>query len=123
VSDLEITAIGGADVDGPLHAELVELYDLSYREPPWNETDVDHAAQLGGLGAALPAGSRLWEVDCLGPCERSNVVVVRTGTRRRWFGGVLDPEITTTLAAWITSGPSGPPPAAVAALEFLPDDA
>ena len=42
-------------------------------------SDVDHDAQLDALRAALPDGGRLWTVDCVGPCESSNVVVVRRG--------------------------------------------
>ena len=53
--------------------------------------DVDHGAQLEALRAALPTEvrSRLWTVDCIGSCERSNVVVVRNAESRRWFGDVL----------------------------------
>jgi len=39
-----ITAFSGEDVAGAFHAELVDLYGLSYREPPWDETDEDVAA-------------------------------------------------------------------------------
>jgi hypothetical protein len=85
--------------------------------------DVDHVGQLARLRAALPDdGSRVWEVDCLGPCERSNVVVVRRGRRRRWFGEVLDQEDTGALAAWLAAGPGAMPPARLAAREFDPDD-
>jgi hypothetical protein len=84
---------------------------------------VDHAAQLEALrAAALSHGSaRLWEVDCLGPCSSSNVVVVRTGTARRWFGQMLDPRDTAVLAEWIHSGATTLPPPRIAARQFDPD--
>jgi hypothetical protein len=55
---------------------------------------------------ALPTatGSKLWEVDCLGPCSSSNVIVVRSGHIRRWFGDMLDERDTHSLAVWIQSG-------------------
>jgi hypothetical protein len=70
----------------------------------------------------LPANvrSRLWTVDCLGPCERSNVVVVRTGDTRRWFGEVLDTGLTDALAGWIRAGGTRPLPALLAGAEFSP---
>lgn len=85
---------------------------------------VDHPAQLARLRAALPpeSRSRLFEVDCLGPCERANVVVVRSGGRRRWFGEVLAPEDTDALAGWIAAGGVGRLPAALHALRFEPDE-
>ena len=84
---------------------------------------VDHAAQLEELRAvALSHGrARLWEVDCLGPCSSSNVVVVRSGTARRWFGQMLDPHDTARLAEWIRSGAAILPPPRLAARQFDPD--
>ena len=84
---------------------------------------VDHAAQLEALrAAALSHGrARLWEVDCLGPCSSSNVVVVRSGTARRWFGQMLDPHDTARLAEWIRSGAATLPPPRLAARQFDPD--
>ena len=77
--------------------------------------DVDHQSQLDLLGEAargLLVGGRMRITDCLGPCERSNVIAVRhrdlarpgvrTGTT--WFGGVLEPADTGRLAAWIATG-------------------
>lgn len=87
---------------------------------------VDHAGQLERLRGALPdEGTRLWTVDCLGPCARANVVVVRSGGVRRWFGDVLDDADTDALAAWIhDDAPHGtPPPPRLAAREFQPDEA
>jgi hypothetical protein len=88
--------------------------------------DVDHDAQLASLRDALPVGARLWVVDCLGACDRSNVVVVRRGGRRRWFGEVLDEADSAELGAWLAA-PSGAPdarlPVRLAAREFEPDAA
>lgn len=85
--------------------------------------EVDHPAQVAALRDALPPDgrSRLWEVDCLGPCERSNVVVVRAAGTRTWFGGVLDSDDTGALAGWIAGGAATPPPARLPARQFEPD--
>jgi hypothetical protein len=84
---------------------------------------VDHGGQVETLRAALPqhVRSRLWTVDCIGSCERSNVVVVRRGEARRWFGEVLEPDVTAALAGWIADGAVGVLPAPVAAREFHPE--
>lgn len=88
--------------------------------------DVDHAAQLAALEAAVVGvpGGRVRVVDCLDECSRSNVVVVRdraTGTRV-WLGEVNEAAVTDALAdwlaAWETTG--GALPAALAAHAFVP---
>lgn len=84
--------------------------------------EVDHDAQLEQLRAAVPDGGRFWRVGCLGPCEAANVVVVRSGPVRRWFGHVLTPERTDRLADWIAAGAPEPVPAALRSLEIAPDD-
>jgi hypothetical protein len=66
--------------------------------------DVDHDGQLAQLEAA---GARCHVVDCLGPCDRSNVVVVRRDEARWWFGEVFD---AGPLAAWVAQGAAGEPP-------------
>jgi (2Fe-2S) ferredoxin len=85
--------------------------------------DVDHEAQVETLRRSLPDGTRvrLFEVDCLGPCSRSNVVVVRRDGERRWFGQILDDEVTQALAGWVSDGAQEPPPALVARHEFAPE--
>lgn len=62
--------------------------------------DIDHAAHLDTLRSALPTGqsTKLWTVDCLGPCDHSNVIVVGTGATRRWFGDMLGDDDIQTLA-------------------------
>lgn len=83
--------------------------------------DVDHDGQLRRLGEATGvAGARLHVVDCLGPCERSNVVVVRRGATRHWFGEVLDGSTTDALADWVATGAPGVPPPALRARRFDP---
>lgn len=63
--------------------------------------DVDHAGQVVDLrAAATSVGARFHVVDCLGPCEQANVVVVRRGGLRHWFGGIGTHE-TDDLARWI----------------------
>lgn len=47
-------------------------------------------------------------VDCVGPCERSNVVVVRRGADRHWFGDLLRDDEIERLGAWIADGADGP---------------
>lgn len=87
------------------------------------QSGVDHGAQVDTLRASLPAGARLWTVDCLGPCSDANVVVVRSAAGRTWLGGVLDPADTTAVADWIGAGAPAPPPPRVAARRIDPDDA
>ena len=85
--------------------------------------DVDHAAQMEVFRRSRPdcEATRLFEVDCLGPCARSNVVVVRRDDVRRWFGEVLDDEVTEALAGWIQQGAPELLPALLARHEFVPE--
>jgi hypothetical protein len=85
--------------------------------------EMDHPGQVERLRAALPTGvpSTLWEVDCLGTCASSNVIVVRLGQTRRWFGEMLDREHTDMLAAWIHAGAKDALEGQLAAREFSPD--
>ncbi len=77
--------------------------------------DVDHDAQRDLLSqAAERGGGRLVVSDCLKRCEVSNVVVVRVRGEVRWFGGVLAPEATRTLASWLEQGAPDPMPDDVA---------
>jgi hypothetical protein len=86
---------------------------------------VEHDAQVEALRAALPSDrrARLFVVDCLGPCEHSNVVVVRAGERRHWFGHVLRRGDTAVLARWLQAGAPLLPPPMGRAYEFAPDAA
>ena len=89
---------------------------------PSKHPDVDHAAQLLTVRDATytVANARFWEVDCLGPCDRSNVVVVRSHGVRTWLGGILEPEVTAAVAGWVRSGAHLPPPPALAERVFDP---
>lgn len=76
---------------------------------------VDHAAIRERLGSAVAStGGRSRRVDCLGVCERSNVVVVKTRSAGTfWVGEVLDEPVVAALEAWIRQGASLPVPASV----------
>jgi len=84
---------------------------------------LDHHGQVERLRAALPKEipSALWEVDCLGACSSSNVIVVRRGQNRRWFGEMLDRERTEMLAEWIQGGANDALKEKLAAQEFSPE--
>lgn len=86
--------------------------------------DVDHDGHLARLRGALAdqPRSRLWTVDCLGPCSRSNVVVVRSAGRRRWFGEMLDDESIGSLTRWLEAGAGPDVPPDLAGHEFDPDE-
>ena len=78
--------------------------------------EVDHAAQERELReAAADGGGRVIRTRCLGVCEHSNVVVIKTAERTHWFGGALTPEQTRLLTEFVRS--AGETPEALA-LEF-----
>lgn len=67
--------------------------------------EVDHAAQEQALrSAAAEGGGRVIRTRCLGVCERSNVVVVKTAYNTYWFGGILTPEKTRAISRFIETG-------------------
>jgi hypothetical protein len=78
--------------------------------------EVDHDAQLRRFSAA----ARVYASDCLGPCERSNVVVVRRGTARRWFGDLLADADTNALVEWVAAGANTALSSRLAARQFDP---
>ncbi|GIG56720.1 hypothetical protein Lfu02_10920 [Longispora fulva] len=90
--------------------------------------DTDHDAQLDALRAGLAGVAVVRAVpDCLGPCERSNVVVVgpspagrAAGGRPAWLGGVLDEGTVAAIADWVALGGPGvaEPPRALRDLRF-----
>lgn len=54
--------------------------------------EIDHTTQESELRAAVTeVGGKLIRTRCLGVCERSNVVVVKTPGETYWFGEVLEP--------------------------------
>lgn len=77
---------------------------------------VDHADIRRRLTqAATSTGGRARSVGCLGVCERSNVVVVRTPhSGSLWVGQVLEDALVTELESWIHQGAPLPLPAKVA---------
>lgn len=66
--------------------------------------DFDHALQgLELREAAEKTGGKLRYSNCLGPCEHSNVAVVKQPEKQAlWFGGLLSTDLTDELARWIT---------------------
>ncbi|WP_424211048.1 (2Fe-2S) ferredoxin domain-containing protein [Streptomyces sp. BI20] len=85
----------------------------------------DHEDQLARLRAATTAPTApdgaptpaLRVTDCLGPCAEANVLVVqpsaaarRAGARAVWLGGVLDTDLTDTVADWARAGGPGAAP-------------
>jgi hypothetical protein len=80
---------------------------------------VDHDAQVIALHTAVAGHGTVAVVDCLGRCDRSNVVVVKRSRRPAlWIGPVLDEATTATLAIWLQDGAPDPIPAAIDACVF-----
>ncbi|WP_134741528.1 (2Fe-2S) ferredoxin domain-containing protein [Nocardioides sp. 503] len=75
---------------------------------------VDHAARLEALRRLLDGTARVRVTDCLGPCERSDVMVVspspegrRSGGRPVWLGQVNGRHEPSALADWVAAGGPG----------------
>lgn len=85
---------------------------------------VDHDAQIAALEAAVAdrARTKVHITDCLGPCERSNVIVVRSGRTKRWFGGMLGTMVTQSLAEWVADGATGEVPPELEIFQFTYDE-
>ncbi|HEX8631994.1 MAG TPA: (2Fe-2S) ferredoxin domain-containing protein, partial [Catenuloplanes sp.] len=76
--------------------------------------DVDSDAQLAALRERVGPHGRVRTSDCLGPCDRSTVVVVaptptarRHGARPAWLGFVLTDEAIADIGRWVTTGGPG----------------
>jgi (2Fe-2S) ferredoxin len=74
----------------------------------------DHDAQVTMLRDRLQGTANFRITDCLGPCERSNVLVVspsrhghRTGGRPTWLGSVLDETAAADITSWLCAGGPG----------------
>lgn len=74
----------------------------------------DHDAQVAMLRDLLQGTANFRITDCLGPCERSNVLVVspssqghRIGGRPTWLGFVLDEAAATDITNWLCDGGPG----------------
>ncbi len=76
---------------------------------------VDHDRHLVSLREATErAGGRLRVTNCIGPCDRKNVVVVRSRTgqgrwRASYFAGV-DDETVDALCGWLPEAATGKSP-------------
>lgn len=90
---------------------------------------IDHDVRLANLRDIVEGVGNLRTSDCLGPCERSNVVVVspsrrghRAGGRPMWLGRVLDEHAETVISEWLRDGGPGlaQPPEALAMYRFRP---
>jgi (2Fe-2S) ferredoxin len=75
---------------------------------------VDHAARLDALRALLGDAATVRVTDCLGPCERSDVVVVsptrdarRSGARPVWLGQLNGRHEASAIADWVHAGGPG----------------
>lgn len=88
---------------------------------------VDHAARLEHLRDLAHGVAQVRTADCLGPCERSDVVVVapsaagrRAGARTVWIGRIGPDHVLADIASWVAEGGPGfvEPPPSVAARTF-----
>ncbi len=85
---------------------------------------VDHDGHLAAITAtAADAGGRVKVTNCIGPCDRKNVVVVRTRPRQgrwtaRYYQAVDDVEVLA-LRSWFVAGVSDhPEPAELSSVRF-----
>jgi len=76
--------------------------------------DNDHEAQIRMLRDLVREVADIRITDCLGPCERSNVLVVspsegghRRGGRPTWLGYVFDETAGSAIAGWLHDGGPG----------------
>lgn len=85
---------------------------------------VDHEGHLATISAAaVKAGGRVKVTNCIGPCDRKNVVVVRTRRPQarwtaRYYQTVDDVEVQA-LGDWFAAGASEhPEPSELASVRF-----
>ncbi|MFL6158458.1 MAG: (2Fe-2S) ferredoxin domain-containing protein [Marmoricola sp.] len=88
---------------------------------------IDHAARLERLREQADGVARVRIADCLGPCERSDVIVVgpsrkarRAGARTVWMGRISSDAVLADVARWAADGGPGvaDAPPSVAARTF-----
>jgi hypothetical protein len=100
---------------------------------PRKHPGTDHRGQLDRLRSAAAASGRRFAVrttDCLGPCDRANVIVVRPsragrlrGGRVTWIGWALDDDCSDDILRWATAGGPGlAEPPATLELQFFQVD-
>ncbi|GAB2623902.1 hypothetical protein GCM10027168_64820 [Streptomyces capparidis] len=92
---------------------------------PRKHPGTDHAWQLARLRAGAAASGGVFAVrttDCLGHCDRANVIVVQPSTagrlgggRTTWIGFAVDDDCTDDILRWAADGGPGiaEPPAAL----------
>jgi hypothetical protein len=75
---------------------------------------IDHQARLEALRRLLGDRATVRVTDCLGPCERSDVIVVsptrearRSGARPVWLGQLNGRHESTAISDWIDAGGPG----------------
>ncbi len=75
---------------------------------------VDHGARLERLRSLVGDSGSVRVTDCLGPCERSDVVVVnpapdarRSGARPVWLGLLNGRHEASAIADWVRAGGPG----------------
>ena len=75
---------------------------------------VDHGARLEALRDLVGDRAIVRVTDCLGPCERSDVIVVgpspaarRSGARPVWLGQLNGRHETAAISDWIHAGGPG----------------
>ena len=83
----------------------------------------DHADHLAQITAAVEgAGGRLRVTNCIGPCDRKNVVVVRTRSDSRWtaryYAAVGDEQIASLQEWFVADALVESEPATLAAARF-----
>ncbi|OZD80398.1 hypothetical protein CH260_15605 [Rhodococcus sp. 05-2256-B2] len=76
--------------------------------------DIDHDAELESLRHLVDGVADFRVTECVGPCERSNVVLVapsryghRTVGRPTWLGFVLGVGMKEEIAGWLCNGGPG----------------
>lgn len=70
---------------------------------------VEHERHLDRLRADADGVAQVRVVDCLGPCERANVVEIRRGTDRTWLGQINTDRQIDSLVTWLRSADTGLP--------------
>jgi hypothetical protein len=85
----------------------------TYRKHPAVDHD-GHVAVLRKAAAESPGTLAVRTTDCLGPCERSNVIVVQPSTRGRlaggralWLGWALDDDLLDLVISYARAGGPG----------------
>jgi (2Fe-2S) ferredoxin len=74
---------------------------------------IDHADLHERLRRAIAGTANLRVTDCLGFCQRSNVIVVSPARHARrfgrptWFGYVLDSGVIAHIGDWVRHGGPG----------------